>query len=433
MALNLETRILRRGAAAAQRLEADLAVLGAGIAGVSAALEAAALSRRVILIDSAPALGGQSVGSMIGTFCGLYSNGPAPRLVTHGIAERILADLGRDGALHPMRGRRNTVIVQYKVQALGRWIEAAIREAGVVPLLSAVLRGVEREGRRLRALELATRYGDVRVEAPAFVDASGDAALAWNAGLPVREPTMPLYGTLMFTLEDVDRAALAALSFAAVHARLRTKGAAHGLRRADGFVFAFPGEAAKADEVLVNMTHIETPLDPVGASRMALEGRDQADRLVGFLRAEFPAVFARARVRAYGLPGIRQTRWIEGRHHLTTDEVRRGVAFADRVARCSWPIELHDHVDGVFWEEFGDDHMHYVPLGAMLSPEADNLVAAGRCIDGDPAALSSVRVMGPCIAMGAAAAHALDLMGSGAVDQIDIAALQRRLAANLES
>ncbi|HUI18917.1 MAG TPA: FAD-dependent oxidoreductase, partial [Alphaproteobacteria bacterium] len=146
----------------------------------------------------------------------------------------------------------------------------------------------------------------------------------------------------------------------------------------------------------------------------------------------FPAIFGGTCVKAYGLPGVRQTRWIEGRHHLTTAEVREGTVFPDRVARCAWPIELHDRAEGVSWEEFGDDHMHYVPLGAMLPREADNLVAAGRVIDGDTAALSSVRVMGPCIAMGAAAAHALDLMGSGAVDQIDIAALQRRIKANLE-
>ena len=55
------------------------------------------------------------------------------------------------------------------------------------------------------------------------------------------------------------------------------------------------------------------------------------------------------------------------------------------------------------------------------------MVAAGRCIDGDVAALSSVRVMGPCIAMGAAAAHALDLAGSGSVHQIDSAALRARV------
>ena len=47
-------------------------------------------------------------------------------------------------------------------------------------------------------------------------------------------------------------------------------------------------------------------------------------------------------------------------------------------------------------------------------------------------ALSAIRVMGPCIAMGTAAAHALDLAGTGAVGAIDYAALQARLADNLE-
>jgi hypothetical protein len=65
--------------------------------------------------------------------------------------------------------------------------------------------------------------------------------------------------------------------------------------------------------------------------------------------------------------------------------------------------------------------------------EADNLVAAGRNIDADNAALSSVRVMGPCIAMGAAAAHALDIAGSGSVRQIDLAALRQRITANVDA
>ena len=78
------------------------------------------------------------------------------------------------------------------------------------------------------------------------------------------------------------------------------------------------------------------------------------------------------------------------------------------------------------------EHVHYVPLGSMTPPGADNLLAAGRCIDGDATALSSVRVMGPCIAMGAAAAHALDLAGTGSVQDIDLAALRQRLRANIE-
>src|SRR4029077_6823624 len=106
--------------------------------------------------------------------------------------------------------------------------------------------------------------------------------------------------------------------------------------------------------------------------------------------------------------------------------------FPDAVARTGWPIELHDTPQGYVWEPFGDDHLHTVPMGSLTPADCDNLVAAGRCIDGDVAALSSVRVMGPCIAMGAAAAHALDLAGSGSVHQIDAAGLRERVKDNVE-
>ncbi|HSE79637.1 MAG TPA: FAD-dependent oxidoreductase [Alphaproteobacteria bacterium] len=430
MALDYSTVVRRRGAARPKRIAVEICVLGGGIAGVSAAIEAARLGRDVALIDGAPQLGGQAVGSMVGTFCGLYGNGRDPRQVTHGIADEMLASLRASGDAHDIVGRRNTLIVQYRVPALMRWIEDAVRQAGVSLVLGAVLRPVQCEGRRVRALELATRYGDVAVEAGGFVDASGDAALAWNAGLGVREPgASTIYGTMMFTLDGVAEAALANLDRAVLLARLAEKAKDYGLRRHDGFVFQMPGSG----ETLINMTHIETPLDALEAPRAMLDGRAQIDRLVAFLRAEFPQAFEAARVRAYGLPGIRQTRWIVGRHHLTAGEVRAGVRFDDAIARCSWPIEFHDRPEGVVWEEFGDDHMHYVPFRSLTADECDNLVAAGRCIDADPVALSSVRVMGPCIAVGAAAAHALDLAGAGSVHQIDIATLKARLAHNLEN
>ena len=127
----------------------------------------------------------------------------------------------------------------------------------------------------------------------------------------------------------------------------------------------------------------------------------------------------------------RQTRWIKGRHQLTLDEVRAGTRFPDAVARTAWPIELHDRADGYVWETFEPDHVHYVPLRSMAPPDVHNVMAAGRCIDGDAAALSSVRVMGPCAAMGAAAAHALDLAGGGSTHDIDLDRLHDRLAPNL--
>jgi len=429
MALTLATRLSVRPANPAPLVvEADICVVGAGIAGVSAAIEAARLGRRTVLCDAAPALGGQAVGSIIGSFCGMFANGPDPKLVTHGIVDDILAHLERHDAVDYIRNRRRTTIALYDEGVLSRWVETAIDAAGVVPLTGAVLTQVACSGGRVTSASFATRYGAVEVHARGFVDASGDAALAWMAGFACREPEEPVFGTLMTIVEHADEAAVAAIDRAELKARLVRESAARGLRRHDGFVFARPGRGL----CLINMTHMPTPLDPLGAARMAIDGRDQVDRLMGFLKDHYPAAFGRARVRVYGLPGVRMTRWIAGRHHMQADEVRAGLRYPDAIARCSWPIELHNRADDVHWEEFADDHMHYVPLGALVPPDADNLVAAGRCIDGDPAALSSVRVMGPCIATGAAAAHALDLAGAGSVRQIDVAALQRRLYDNLE-
>jgi len=95
-------------------------------------------------------------------------------------------------------------------------------------------------------------------------------------------------------------------------------------------------------------------------------------------------------------------------------------------------VELHNAKDLVHWEKFEPGHTYFIPLGCMLPKDADNIVAAGRCVDGDVAALSAIRVMGPCIAMGAAAAHALDLAGSGAVHHVDFKKLQERLRDNLD-
>jgi flavin-dependent dehydrogenase len=423
------TRIVRRPAnAAARRLSADICVLGAGIAGVSAALEAARLGRRVALVDGLPALGGQAVNSIIGTFCGLFANGTHGHQLTHGIADEILRDLGAQGALHYRRGGpSNTTVVMYDEIALSRWIEEAVRNAGITVLLGTILRAVARDGGRVRDLDLATRYGDVRLSAAGFVDASGDAALTWAAGFACREPADgPIYGTQMMVLEGIDEAEQP--SREDLTARARAKAAAYGLVRTDGFAFVFPGRGT----ALVNLTHVETPLEPVAASRNALLGKAQADKVLRFLRQEYPSAFGAARVRSYGLPGIRQTRWIAGRQQLTVDDVRSGTPFPDAVARTAWPIELHDRAESYLWEPFPDDHVHYVPFGSLVPEEADNIVAVGRCIDGDSAALSSVRVMGPCIAMGAAAAHALDLAGSGSVKQIDIGALRRRIWDNVE-
>jgi hypothetical protein len=422
------TRLVRRAPGpAATVVEADLCVLGAGIAGIAAALTAARLGRRVVLADSLPTLGGQAVNSVIGLFAGLFSNGFDGYQLTRGIADEILRDLDAQGALHWRRGPPHKVVL-YDDVALARWIEEAVRKAGITVLLGAVLREVDVEGQgRVRELRFAHRCGDVQVRAQGFVDASGDAALCWQAGFACREfGDGPIYGTQMVVLEHVNEAALPTREELAAHQHEMAP--KYGMLRRDGFAFPFVGRGI----ALVNMTHIETPLEPLAFSATSLEGRHHADKAIAFLKGEYPEAFGKARVRLYGQPGIRQTRWIVGRQQLTADQVRAGTTFPDAIARTAWPIELHSHAEGYIWQPFPPEHMHYVPFGALVPAEAQNVVAAGRCIDGDAAALSSVRVMGPGMAMGIAAAHALDLAGAGSVQQIDTAALVDRVRENVE-
>lgn len=422
-----ETRIVsRRDAPTLIERDCDICVVGSGASGASAAIEAARAGNSVILVDGLPTLGGQAVNSIIGMFCGLYTPGLDGRQLTHGIADEIIADLLRTGDAHIVQGGVMKVVM-YNEVALGRWVERSVLAAGVQPLTGALIRKVNVEGRRVASLDIATRHGDVRIRANSFIDASGDAALTWQAGFDCRvQKHGQIYGSQMLIIEGIDDSQKP--DWDTMAKRIAERGEHYGMMRRDGFAATYPG----TNVAMVNMTHIETPLDPFEAAAKQIDGKDQADRTLVFLHEEFPEAFGKAKIRAYGLPGIRQTRWIVGRHQLTTDEVRGAVRFDDAIARCSWPLEQHHNREGYVWEVFGPEHVHTVPLRSLTVDGADNLMAVGRCIDADSAALSSVRVMGPCIAMGAAAAHALTLAGSGSVHQVDVAALQQKLSANLE-
>jgi len=423
----IPTRTVRRSAERAIRtLETDLCVLGAGISGVSAALEAAKLGRRVVIVDGAPALGGQAIGSIIGTLIGLYTHGPNAYQLTHGIADDLLRDLAAEGSL--LRMHRSTVTFQYDEVRLGRWMERKIEEAGVQAIVGAVLTDVAFENCRVKHVDLATRFGAVRVQANGYVDSSGDASLCYEAGLHVREPDAPVYGSLNFLIEGYDLDRVEQMQIAEVRERLARKGHEYGLVRHDGWLMHFPGK----NFMLANLNHFETPVDPLASAHMVFEGRRQADNIVRFLRTEYPSLFANARVRVYGNPGLRQTRWIQSVRQLTIDDIRSARRPPDAAARCAWSVELHNTAELVHWEQFEDGHVYYIPLSCMIPRDADNIVAAGRCVDGDSHALSAIRVMGPCIAMGAAAAHALDLAGTGSVHRIDLGKLQERLRDNLD-
>src|SRR4029077_20943479 len=148
--LNL-AEVTKPAAEPAHEIRADVCVVGAGIAGLSAAIESARLRRREVVGDSPPPIGGppgsagppaawgraaplpliggQMVHSLIGLFCGVFGNGPEYRQLTHGIFDDIFRDLGPPGDLHFQPGHTKTVY--YNEVALGRWLERTIRGLGI--------------------------------------------------------------------------------------------------------------------------------------------------------------------------------------------------------------------------------------------------------------------------------------------------------------
>src|SRR5215471_16410856 len=110
MSPDISTRSVRRPAArAARTVSADICVVGAGISGVAAALEAARLGRKVVIVDAAPALGGQAIGSIIG----LYTHGPKPYQITHLVADDLIRDLEAEGSIYRRNSMTGTVTFLY--------------------------------------------------------------------------------------------------------------------------------------------------------------------------------------------------------------------------------------------------------------------------------------------------------------------------------
>src|SRR3954469_17948517 len=189
-----------------QTVSCDICVVGAGISGIAAALEAAKLGRTVVIVDAAPALGGQAIGSIIGTIIGLYTHGPTPYQITHLIADDLIHDLDAEGSLYRRKSMTNTVTFLYDEVRLGRWMETRIEKAGVTSIVGAVLTNVAFANRRIQSVDFATRFGSVRISANGYVDASGDATLSYEAGCATRQPDSPIYGSMNFLIEGYDTA-----------------------------------------------------------------------------------------------------------------------------------------------------------------------------------------------------------------------------------
>ncbi len=416
----------------------DVVVAGGGTAGIAAALSAARLGARTLLVERGAALGGNATHALVHTFCGLFLSadvaGGGPVHANPGLPRRFAEGLGRaGGAATPERAGKVWVLPTFppaleryaaslcdRAAGLAWWAEAEVVGATLAPAVGA------------SALVVARRGAHVDVETRVVIDATGDASVAalGGAATTIAPPSELQCASFIFRVGRVGGCV------AEGFARLKVSVAAAGAVRAGALpsgcesVMLRPGAAPDEVYVTLNMPRLDgRPFDPLDAAYTAeLErlGRARAHALLAYLRAARPE-FRDAEIVAWPRRvGIRETRRLVGRAVVSAEDVLRGNRSADEVAVSSWPIELwNDHHRATFEHPSAPCS---IPLGALVSATHPALGTAGRSISSTHAALGSLRVIGTALATGEAIGLAAALAADRGSDLAAVAAADVRSA-----
>jgi len=400
------------------RHECDVLVVGGGTAGVAAAVAAARTGADVLLVERSNALGGLATGGLIillltlddgrgrqvvGGLCQeaterLVARGAAyaPAPEEWGRADEALIE--RDRAFGLVWGRaphRVRYSVAYDPEALRLVLLELLEEAGARLLLHAQAAEPLREGRRIAGVTFQSKAGRFAVRARAVVDATGDGDLFAAAGCAFeREDVLPWLWFVLGGVEDAPAAAARGTGF-------RTPGAGRLL---------LPWGATEKISRRIDAT---LPEDLTYAE-VACRKRVMAE--LERLRREEPG-FARAHLcRVAEQLGITESRRLIGRHVLGRDEVDRPLPDA---------VALTGH-----WTKYGA--LYWIPYGALLPQELDNLLVAGRCISVDHRVHHATKEIPACFATGeaAGAAAALAVKAGLAPAALDVAVLRAHLLAS---
>ncbi len=425
--------------------DVDIAVVGAGAAGVAAATVAAEAGARVLVIEKYGFAGGAAVAGLSGTICGMYlasEDAGHPQQVVRGFTKRFAGELTtRGGLTDPQRyGKTFTAAHDPLV-----WREAAdglLAGAGARILFHTRVIDVLVEDGHYRGLLVASNAGIGVIRAARIIDASGDGAVVARGGGAYRfgadgriqNPTM------FFRLGNVDTERFWAawgddtispawVTSAIDDARI----AGIDLPRNKIWIFA----TSRPGELLVNATRLTAPdgrmlnvIDPADFTLAEIGGRRQVRDYARFLSGAVPGC-ADAFVVDTGVEaGIRQTRTVSGVQTLRDSDVVEGAKRPDSICRSPWPIELHDgEKPRLHW--LLDDY-YDVPFGALVPEHGENVVVAGRCLSAEHHALASARVTAQCFEYGHAAAVAtlLSLNSGVAYRHLDVRDIQTRMIAN---
>lgn len=386
-------------------MNADVLVLGAGSAGLAAAVTAARQGASVILVERHGFAGGMGTASLVHTFCGLYLLGDGEPVVANpGFPAEIEQLMRRATGSGPVKMGRVWVLPQHPVEFV-RIADELLKESAVRVLYHSEALKAERDGDGWR-IGIAGRGGVFSVHVKSVVDASGDAVFAALCGAATATTDAaslqrPAYVFAVQGASDGEAGlVLAGRIVEGVRRGVLTKGTL-------GLHFRSSGRAGEIFGT-IDLSGTEEdggydPLDPACLSALEVTGRGIAAGAIGYLKQEAQgwsgAYISQWPVRA----GVRESRrWI-GKHLLTGEEILSGTRHDDDIALATWPLEFRETNRGPKLRYPEHDLAAGIPLRCLIPENLERVFVAGRCISCHHEAQASIRVMGTCFATGQAA------------------------------
>ena len=392
--------------------QTDVLVCGGGCAGTAAALSAARLGARTLLIEKAPFAGGIITSVGLPYFDGI-ANIRDNRIVVRGIALELLSKSGVCAPDAKSVARHNPTIpntFEFKL-LLDRLLTEQKDSLSV--LFNSFVCGVATTGQRITEVKIANKDGLVTIRPQVVIDCTGDGDVAaWSgAAFEQNSEVQPL--TLHFRIghvtknPDISKNCRTALAVAQERGELPHY---YG----PGVMFMF-GD----DEIYVH--GVRVPADPTNAadlSRAEMQGRADAHAMFRAWKRDVPGFEKSYFLEAYPWIGVRESRRLIGQHVLSEQDLMQARRFDDAIATGCWYLDLHPNKTTVgsandFKPEKVQPEPYEIPYRSLLSREIENLLVAGRCHSATRGAHASTRVTVTAMAMGEAAGCAAAMAIAG--------------------
>lgn len=433
------------------RKEVDVLVIGGGPSGIMAAMAAAKDGLSVLLVESRSFVGGNmTIGLPILGFLGQKGN-----QIIKGIPQQFIDRLKAVQASSEHRPcPLHMSLTLVEPEAVKTVALQMLADHHVEVLFYTFCAGVVMEEEMLKGVIIESKAGREVLLARVVIDCSGDADVAYRAGVPCE------YGneeggvqppTLMFCMGGVDTEKLR-LSIAEEPRTYLTdfipaeyfgqnnqfvlvgmrgqinKAREAGLRLTTERTILITG--LRKGEVWVNMTRVSgvNGTDPESLSYGEMEGRKQIRDIQQYLIGYVPGFEQAYFLKTAPFLGIRETRRIKGLYTMTREDIMSCRHFDDAIAVASYPLDIHHPEGGGCTLEWCGD-CYDIPYRSLLPQKVKNLLVAGRCISTTHEAMSAIRVMAPCMAMGEAAGRAakMSLRRRVQPSDIDVKELQQEL------